>query len=483
MIIKKEFTTMLVGTMLTVATLSLSGCGGGGESGENSTVPKNTIPAKAQRHALEVEDIKINYYESVVINPRVDNRMGSLTYSILDSTSENMAQIDPQTGQISVFNPGMLTVEVTDTSTVFENSTSHFTVTIDKGTNYALTAHSKYISIDSTNDFVNAENNKGTVTYSVADDSLSLLAINAENGKLEPLNVGHATVLIEDAGNEKYDPARTTASVIIKALTAGIIQCTDLTDVLYSEGLTLKSPCLSGDDGTKYDYKIYSGGNIDQDVIDIDSQSGLITVKKVGSTVVEVTVSYDGRYSKDADTVYFNVDILKGKRQAVSVESQTFSYSDGEIIHPNVSNIVGHPRYKVEDGNSVIEINEMSGYPQIIGVGTAKLRVTDDSNSNYLSSNNEFSYTVDKGAHPGLKSDTVIKRSYEDGLTITPHIDGQQGPLSITGDPNQVHIDGENIIVKKAGSIKLMVKDSGNELYLESASVPLVLDIVPGDHP
>lgn len=477
MILRQIFLTILVGT-----TLALSGCGGGGEDGESTAIASST-PVQAQRLALKAEDITKDYYESMSINPRVDNIMGALTYSITDSAPDNIAQIDTQTGQISVFSPGIFTVEVTDTSMVFEDSTARFTVTIDKGITYDLSAQSKYISVDSVDNSVLAENNKGSVTYRVADDSRSLLNIDPESGKLEPLNVGTATVIIEDAGNEKYVPASTTAIVTIKAITAGTIECADFTNVLYSEGLTLSPNCLSGDDGIKYSYKIYSGGNIDQDVIDIDSQSGLMTVKKVGSTVVEVTANYDDRYNKDSEKIYFHVDILQGQRQQVRVEEQTLTYSAGEIIQPNVTNNVGVPRYEVETGHDVITINDATGYPQIIGVGSAKLRVTDDSNSNYKISRNSFSYTVDKAPHPGLNSDTVIKRSYTEDLIITPEIEGQKGTLVIKSDSPAVVISGHNVAVKQAGRIELTVNDSGDELYLESKAVPLILDIALGDHP
>ncbi len=475
MIFKKTCLAILVGT-----TLVLSGCGSEGGGGE-STPTQEVKETKVQRLALKAEDITRNYSESLEINPFVDNVMGTLTYSLIESAPEHIAEIHPQSGQISVFNPGTLTVEVTDTSTVFEDSTVRFSVTIDKGTNYALTAQSKHISIDSTDSYVLAENNKGTVTYRVADDSSLLLSIDAESGKLEPLKTGTATVIVEDAGNEKYAPASTTASVIIRAITAGTIECADFTNILYSEGLTLTPSCLSGDDGITYSYRL--ADNVDADVIGIDSQSGLMTVRKVGNTVVEVTANYDDRYNKDSDKTYFDVKILQGNRQPVIVEDQNFTYSAGQIIQPNITNNVGVPLYEVENGTDVITINESTGYPQIIGVGTANLRVIDNSNTNYPSSMDRFSYNVDKAAHPGLESDTVIKRTYAEDLKITPEVEGTYGELSISGDPNEVSIDGENIFVKKAGRIELTVKDSGSELYLPSKTVPLVLDIARGIHP
>ncbi|PKH07468.1 hypothetical protein [Moritella sp. Urea-trap-13] len=479
MITIRRLTIILVGTMLAAGTLSLSGCGSSGsDDGGNKSTPSD----KTQRRALEVEDITSNYTEQLFINPWVDNIMGTPTYRLIDSIPEHIAYIDPQNGKISVSSPGTLTIEVTDTSTVYEDSITTFTVTIDKGINYALSAQPQYISVDSIG-VVNAENNKGAVSYRLADDSLSLLAINAESGELEPHHVGHATVIIEDAGNDKYAPASINIPVFIKALTPGIVECTNFTDIVYSQGLTLSPQCLSGDDGTKYNYKIYSDGNIDQDVIDIDSQNGLMTVKKVGHTVVEVTVTYDDRYNENSKTVYFRVDISQGHRQTISVENQIFTYLDRKIIQPNVSNVVGHPRYEIEDGNNVIKINEISGYPQIIGVGTANIRVIDSSNSNYPSSLNDFHYTVTKAPHPGLKSDNKIKRSYADDLVITPEIEGQKGKLVITSNSSAVVISGQLVEVKKAGKIKLTVKDLGDDFYLESDPESLVLDIAPGDHP
>lgn len=475
MILKKTCLAILVGT-----TLVLSGCGS--DSGGGESTPTQEVKAtKAQRLALKAEDITRSYYDSLEINPFVDNVMGTLSFRIIDSSPENIAQIDSETDRISVFNTGTLTVEVTDTSTVFENSTVRFTVTIEKGTNNALITQPKFISLDSTDSYVQAENNKGTVTYRVADESLGLLDIDPESGELIPRMPGTAKVIVEDAGNEKYAPASTTANVTIKELIPGKAECADVT-ASYSEGLVLESKCLSTNT-PQYSYNIATGNNIDHDVINIDAQSGRMTVNKVGSTVVEVTVNYDVSYGYASEKLYFDVNILKGKRQNVKVEGQTLPYSAWQIIQPNVSNNVGKPVYEVENGNDVITINKTTGYPQIVGVGTANLRVTDNSNSNYPPSTGYFSYTVNKAAHPGLKSDTEIKRTYAHGLKITPHIDGQQGKLTITSDSPKVSITGDNIVVKKAGKIELKATDSGGELYQLSKPVSLVLDIARASHP
>ncbi|QUM84791.1 hypothetical protein [Moritella sp. 28] len=475
MIMHKKLTSMIPYLAVALAAIILSGCHSGGE--ESSSSPKK--PDQLQRHALEAEDTTKNYDDGMIIHPHIENVMGSLTYSVIDSIPENMASIDPN-GQITVFSPGVLTVEVTDSSTVYKNSDDRFIITINKGINSKLSADPKHISVNSNDDFVKAENYKGKVTYSVADESLSRLNINSESGKLEPLSVGDAIVIIEDAGNEKYAAASVRVDVQIKALTPGKPQCSNFTGVPYSEGHTFSAECMSSDD-VQYNYKVASSSH--KDVIDIDRHSGLITALKVGKATVEVTVIYDDIYNTDPEMVYFHVNILKGKRQTVSVENQEFPYSEGQIITPDVRHEVGHPRYRVKGDSDAIEINETLGYPQIIGVGTTNLSVIDDSNSNYESSNNEFIYNITKAVHPGLKLSTEIKHSYADGLKINLDIVGQKGSLKITGDSSAVSISGETITVKRAGKIELSVKDLGNDLYFDSNTVQLVLDITPGEHP
>ncbi|MCW8327510.1 cadherin repeat domain-containing protein [Photobacterium sp. SDRW27] len=479
---KKNILAILVGT-----SLILSGCGGGGSGSSESSHTPTAKPGKLQRHALEAEDISTTYYEKdhdwQRVNPKLDHRIGTTEFTIIDSEPQGMASINPASGEITVFKPGTLTVRVTDTSTVYENSEATFTVMVDKGINHSLEAQNKEIAIETSDKaFITARNNKGKATYTVSDDSRHLLEIDHKTGQLTPLAVGTATVIITDEGNDKFAPATTEAKVTIKAINASTLSFAPLS-TSYSPGLLLEPWRVSGDEGAEYRYNIYS--NSAPDVLSIDENTGQMTVKKVGKTVIEVTATYNDHYDRASQTAYFDVTITKGQRMAIEVESQTFPYVPGKIIQPNVSHLIGKPRFELVNEGDVVTIDKTSGYPKIIGVGSVSINAIDDSNPNYYPSNYRFSLIVEKGEHPGLKAKTVIQRTYSKDLTITPHITGQYGDLSITSTSANVAIsdDEKSVTVIKAGTTNLSVTDSGGQHYHQSSAAAVVLEIARAIHP
>lgn len=468
---KKSCLAILVG-----ASVMLSGCNG--SDGAAIESPKSI---KMQRHPLTAEDISETYYESRRIQPRIDYAMGEVSYQLADGSPTDVVVVDSKSGSMLVLRPGSVKINVSDTSTVYDDSSTSFTVTVEKGVNTGLWAQSLEIPVNSDDDFfVKARGNKGQVSYRVAEASSRLLSIEASSGKLTPLSVGTATVIIEDLGNGKYESNTIQVEVQIRAVDPSTLSYSNLS-IPYSESVLLTPAQLSGKDGTSYQYKIAS--NSATDIISIDQNSGQMKVNKTGTTKVEVTAMYGENFNQQVQTAFFDVVILPGDRQPISSENQTFSYSADKVIIPHVTNNMSAPTFEVLSGNDVIQIDSVSGYPKIVGVGQAEIKVTDNKNSNYPESSTTFHYTVTKAPHPGLKNNLVIKRVYSDGLTVPLTIEGQHGTLNIVSDSALVSVSDQTLSVSEAGQATLTIRDSGGDHYLTSEPVSVVLEISRAVHP
>lgn len=468
---KKRFFAFLVG-----APVVLSGCNG--SDGGAIESPKSI---KIQRHELVAEDITETYYESLRVSSRIDYAMGTLSYQLAKGSPTDVVVVDPKSGSVLVLRPGSVKINVSDRSTVYGNSTTSFTLTVEKGINAGLWAQSMQIPANSDDDFfVQARGHKGQVSYRVAEGSSGLLSINSSSGKLTPLSAGVATVIIEDSGNEKYLSSNTRVEVQIRAIDPSTLSYSHF-NVPYSEGLFLSPAKLSGAEGASYQYKIAK--NSPTNVITIDQTSGQMNVEQVGRTTVEVVATYGDNFSQQTQTAFFDVVIVPGLRESISTDNLTFSYSANKVITPHVANNISTPTFDVVSGRDVIAIDPVSGYPKIIGVGAAELSVTDDKNSNYPASSARFHYTVAKAPHPGLKNNIQITRTYSEGLSLTLGIEGQKGALDIVSNSGSATVSDQTISVSKAGQTTLTVRDLGGEHYLSSEPVSVILDIARAAHP
>ncbi|UTV28557.1 hypothetical protein [Photobacterium atrarenae] len=467
--------------VLAVCCLILAGCGGGGSSSSDPAPVAPTKPSKQPRHILEAADIRAAFSEDLIIHPEVSYLQGELQLALVDSQPEDIAQVTRTGDGIQVFAPGNITIRATDTSTVFENSEVTFSIDVDKGINHLLQAQDLSISFANRSaPTLQAMNYKGTVSYQVADESQHLLAIDAQTGEITPLGVGVATVIISDTGNDLYAPATTTSTVTITPSAPGSLSFAPL-NVPYSPNRFITPWRVNGDDFATYRYQLNAQSA--PDVIRVDQQTGLIEVLGVGEASVDMTATYSSGYRPASRSASFTVTITEGERLALEIESQTFSFVPDKIITPNVRHAISQPTYSVESGDGVMKIDPVSGLPQMVGTGMAQLRAVDHANSNYPASEYNFIYTVNKGVHPGLPAETIIRQTYEDGLTLLPELKGQYGQLSLTGDPASVAINGETIQVLKAGKTTLTVTDSGGQLFQQSAPASLTLDIGKAPHP
>lgn len=478
---KYLFVTLLIGIML-----SVSGCGGGGDSSSSNSTTQKAKNEKVYREPLKANDIDIEYSDLAKSHSSVLNAYGTLSYRLADGEAKDIVSVEQNTGLLTILNPGDVRIIVEDTSPVYQSSFATFTVHIEKGTNYNLSASRTTISAldtDEKNLSHYVRGNQGSLTFELAPESSNLLAINSQTGEFTHYGIpGTARVIVTDNGNHRYQPKFVEFEVVIKAVNPDILEYENLSRD-YSEHMSLSPKKVSGDDTGTFTFKLAEGYE-DSDVITVDARTGYMAIHKTGHVMVEVTNELGSGYTDDQRKAYFEVEILKANRPDLAVSSGNFIYQPNHIIQPAINNMKGLVTYRVESGDDVITIDSNTHLPKIIGVGIAILVANDDGNGNYKPSSVRFTYDVQKASRPKLV-DLTINRTFSDDkqlLTIVPVMEGQKGQLTFSRSSNVVSVHGEQLTIEHSGLATLTVTDDGGQYYLPS-SATLKVNVAKGEHP
>ncbi|MCW8328491.1 cadherin repeat domain-containing protein [Photobacterium sp. SDRW27] len=478
---KYLFATLLIGIML-----SISGCGGGGDSSPSDTTLQPFKNEKVYREPLKANDIDIEYSNLAKSHSSVLNVYGTLSYRLADGEAKDIVSVEQYTGLLTILNPGDVRIIVEDTSPTYQSSSATFTVHVGKGTNYNLSASRTTISAldtDAKNLSYYVRGNQGSLTFELAPESSNLLAINSQTGEFIHYGIpGTARVIVTDNGNRRYQPKSVEFEVVIKAVNPDILGYDDLSRD-YSEHMTLSPKQISGDDMGTFSFKLAESSK-DSDVLAVDAHTGYMTIHKTGCVVIEVTNELGSGYTDDERKAYFKVEILKADRPNLTVSSSNFVYQPNHIIQPAINNMKGQVTYRVESGDNVIAIDSNTHLPKIIGVGAATLIANDDGNGNYKPSSARFTYDVQKASRPKLV-ELTINRTFsgkEQLQTVTPVMKGQKGQLTFRGSSDVVSVHGEQLTIEHAGLATLTATDDGGLYYLPS-SATLKINVAKGEHP
>lgn len=465
--------------------LTLYGCGGGGGGSTPDKAQEKPVLPKEPRQALSCEDRQLSFVDGLHFIPTFDNQFGTTQLSIIDSQPENMAIIGTDNHSITVLKPGMLTIKATDTSDGYQDSETTCTIDVAKGTNTAFHVSNLTLNLgDSTTHRVITEHHYGTLHYSVDPSSQYLIDIDPSSGIITPLATGTATIHVTDSGNDYYEPASSSASVTIKAIESPDLVFAPISEP-YSTNLKLLPWKISGSSDADYSYTLSEDSRTD--VVEVDKESGLISVLGVGEAAIDVVAFNSSNFDIPEQKATISVAILKGTRIAMEVDPISVPFNSGEIITPIVRHTIAAPRYVIEGDSSAVIINEQTGLPQIFDTGSVSITAIDDTNPNYHPSNYTFSITVTKGTHPGLAKTSQLSAAYALDKTLQPHLDGQEGTLSFEyakgSNNNVIAINGDKLTVLHAGTASLSVTDSGGKHFHPSAPALLNITISKAVHP
>ena len=226
---------------------------------------------------------------------------GSITYS---SSNPDVATIDLTSGDVTFTGNGTTIIKATKSADeIYNSAEASYSLTINRRNqdDIVFEQDSLYIYIDETKtNHYTGGSGEGEVTYSTSNAEVVL--INTETGLLTPVEAGSATINLTKSGDTFYEPqtAQFTVNVTKREQEPLSFQSNSL-DLLIDT--PIQSNPLSG--GTGSGTITYQSS--DTSVVDVNSNTGELTLLTDGVATITATKASDAVYSES--TASYDVDI------------------------------------------------------------------------------------------------------------------------------------------------------------------------------
>ena len=463
-----------------VISLFLVSCGGSGGSGSagSGKTDEQKSSIKTNRPALIINDVNVNYVPGAEVDVVVNNRFGDVGFSLANESVVDVVTIT--NNKILILNPGRAEIVATDVSDEYQTSEVRFYIDVAAATNNELNADPVKFALGQADiPRISVRGQRGNLSYEIEEGSRHLLDVGA-TGELTPLGQpGRAYVLVRDAGTRRYLPASVRVSVDIEPIPVTGLSYANLS-LVFAEGKTLLPQRLSGDRQANYHFAV--NPSAEQGVIELNPQSGEITLLNVGYAAVDVTADYGPAFSQSRQAASFTVNVAQGVRKApLAVADLQAVYADGRLLQPDVEHALAAITYQVVQGNS-ITIDRVSGLPAVQGVGSSVVEALDFRDERFPAATARFTVDVSQAPHPGLAAEDITL-DYRPGLSLLPSFSGVQGGLIFSSDDDAVaKVISGRVYIQGTGVAHVSAADDGGELY-GAAQQQLLLTVRPGEHP
>ena len=302
------------------------------------------------------------------------------------------------------------------------------------------------------------------LTYTTSDNN-TLLVDN--NGFIQALSYGNATLTIDFAGDEYYLPSNATVNVYIKSIVTEI-RVNDTITLGYGEskdiGATIYIPLANYAHEGKLKYV-----SANPNIASVDENVGLITANKIGKTTITITFEGTSIYAPSNATV--NVEVLSRTTNVVVGESSVDLYVDDtyNIIASLLNGPESYAFHYISSNPNIVSVNPLTGEVVAKNEGTAVITVVYDGNDEFHSSSANVSLSVSR-----YKTQVKSKNSYElevyDSVDLNAVVTPNEGILSYKSSNDEiVSVDAfGNIKAHKSGSAIITIKFAGDNKYLPS---------------
>ncbi len=357
-----------------------------------------------------------------------------ITYAIVGGSGE--ATIDANTGKLSVITAGDFTVTATMPETeLYYKTTTTYTLKVVNGTQAALEikapASVKFSKNPQFIITVDGGSGVGLLEYSIIE-GIDIAAIDPRTGELTTKKAGTIKVQVEKKADANYNAATAFVTIIVEKADQKDFGFEEKTPVVLTwddEKNTYSNPVTNVLSLGETTYRIVDGA----DVAAIDTTTGMLTLKKAGTVVVEATNAGDDCYN--SATAQYTLTI--------GLAEQSFDFADGK----NVEKKYGITEYKNtvvnEKGPGAITYSIVSEKSDSIGASidavTGLIKITDSivktgkitvkatkaGNEKYKEFTAEYqlniSYiTLASGVEPTLSGKVLNDKGwYVDAVTIT----------------------------------------------------------------
>lgn len=298
----------------------------------NSVSAQYTVTATQKEQYPKFEKTSpgvITYAPGLTYDNAVQDVLGgSVTYSIVDEdkNGSGIATIDPATGKLTILKAGTVTVKAVITGNVsYLPADATYTIVIEKADQNGFAFENAPTELTwqaAALDALTLINGKGegAVTWTIISGT-DVASVDSATGKITLLKAGTFTIQAKKAGDDCYnESAAITATILVNPAA----------QTEFGFGDTKKDTVTYNDNNNEYTL-LATGGQSSKDVVytviqgdaaTVNESTGVVTILKSGTVVIQATKPADDQYKVITDT--FELTIEK--------DEQSFTFDHAEQI-------------------------------------------------------------------------------------------------------------------------------------------------------
>ncbi|BDY06151.1 hypothetical protein [Ferrimonas sp. YFM] len=452
---------------LMICSLLLCACGGGG-GGESS--PNEAKPV--DHPGLTVSAVSAIYGDNLRLPLQVDGVVGTQSISFAPG-----APIDVVALTTTVSND-LQVLHAGDTELLIEDSgNSHYLGTSVRVPVHIAPAPRAPLLLDDISLELGGEdwqlaptNALGQLSYRLSEPGVISVS---KQGVISTLSTGEVTLSVEDDGGRDHLASTASVRVVVTAARVQVAEFESLTPKPFVEGARLQ-PVYSGSLAPQRQFTIAQ--DEDTQVVWVDADSGEMQILHAGQTRVQVTQSSE--LGEVLSVQRFQVTVEPVANTALRAEAQELEYGFDTQFSLPVEGSIGALEFALADEESeavVVPVDGDSGRFEFVGIGEARVRVTDAGDRDHKATETITTVKVRRIAANSLIT-RDLELTYSAGLQTLLPVVGQQGTLSFkladdaaTGVV-QLAEDG-NIELLKPGQTEIRVEDDGGDFYEPQSGV------------
>ncbi|MGR5076620.1 hypothetical protein [Photobacterium swingsii] len=397
-------------------------------------------------------------------HPNFTTQIVDYTYSKLEQTVTLLGQkgtltLKPQDtsivkvngNKITTLKAGIAQLEVTDTSEFYNTAKTQLTVNVahaerDDFTVKPINQKFTATTINFSDLYKYTQDDEAVTTSPIVlikSNPDNAIKLNQADGTLSITNAGSATLELYWPQDEQYLKSK-KKSVDINIAPADshlILAKTTIKDDYQIAPKTIAAPKVEGEKG-EITYRIKQGSL--KDVVSIDHNSGLMTIKNAGSTTIEILDSGNKSYKPTKAT--FTVQINPARADITATYPNEIALGEKAFHQPKITSQISLDKWEKLhfsiDNKTIANItNTEDGYIQVLSPGRANI-VFEAISRNYYSVKKTYQIKVLKEVHPGVTAKdlniyyTPIEQNYH--IDVTSQIHGARSYLK-NSSPNPIY--------------------------------------------
>ena len=361
-----------------------------------------------------------NKFINVASSEMADSK---ITYAIVkekdlegSDTNVDVADINSQTGEVTIKRSGMITVEATraaDITYAETKITYELSVVKADQTGFKFEEEvpqdKKYYPADGT--YSNAAvggQSTGKITYKVIEGT-GIAEVNTDTGEVTFKKLGTVGIQATKAGDDKYNEITATYRItaIKKGQTRFKFDTSVPSDLHYGENNNKYLNEAKGGNGTgEITYSVEDG----KDIVSVDPKTGEVSFIKAGQATIKATKTEDENSFYETATATYTLNIAKGTQSTlhfvrqnpeITWDANNTSFENalqggsgnGELSYE----IIEQKRLNGEKADtSVATIDKSTGKLTILSTGTVKVKGTKAGDESYKEATAEYELTIKK---------------------------------------------------------------------------------------